>query len=76
MPNELAFVTFPSSFSTLLPSFLLHHFLRGLSIPSLSLVLFARCRSRIEAMLDVAQGHLFGTVFEAILYGSCRSLFC
>jgi hypothetical protein len=23
-------------------------------------------------MLDVAQGHLFGTVFEAILYGSCH----
>ena len=72
MPNELAFVTFPSSFSFLSAT----PFSPGLSIPSVSLVLFARRRSRLEAMLDVAQGHLFGTVFEAMLYGSCRSLFC
>ena len=40
MLNELAFVTFPSSFSTLLPSFLLHFFLRDflfLLYPSFSL---------------------------------------
>lgn len=31
--------------------------------------------SPFSTMLDVAQGHLFGTIFEAILYGWCHLFF-